>query len=118
LPYQELDAKNIFFFNLIYKHCEYQSLLYVQVVPATQHFGPDQPMPPHCEYLALQVLGLGVGVGTGAGLGVGGLVIYTHCWQSHKLDGVGVGTGTGTGTGVGTGLGAGVGLGDADNGFS
>lgn len=34
------------------KHCEYQSLLYVQV-PLEQQVAPDHPEPPHCPLLSV-----------------------------------------------------------------
>lgn len=40
--------------SFLYKHCEYQSLLNLQVVPDSQHLGPFQLRPPHCPYLLEQ----------------------------------------------------------------
>jgi hypothetical protein len=66
--------------SLPHRHCEYQSLEYLQVLPLWQHVAPVHPFPPHWPYLGAQLAGfvgcvpeLVVGVPVEAGAEVPGL---------------------------------------------
>lgn len=38
--------------RVVYKHWEYQSFCFLQLVPDTQVVAPVYPIPPHCPHLA------------------------------------------------------------------